>query len=99
MSESISTQVIKRDGSLEIFDSKKIEASISASCKDAGLGLDRGKELAQRILPIIISRLIGLEKISSIDIKEMIFAELEKLEPTAVQAWKRFDLETKGLSV
>lgn len=71
------TQVIKRDGKTEPYDEGKIAKVVQA----AGLRPVDAEELAGKITSWIESS--GKKQISSIDIRDRVFTELEKVDKYA----------------
>jgi transcriptional regulator NrdR family protein len=75
--------VIKRGGSKELFDPEKISRVVAA----AGLRPVEAAELAEGVARWI--ELTGKEEVSSIEIRDRVFKELEKVDKYAsgLYAW------------
>ena len=83
--------VIKKSGEREPFDPMKIENSIRAAATDAGLPIERIDELVNRVAKIIIDAVVDKNEVATLEIKEMILAELDEIEPAVAEAWRKFD--------
>ncbi len=92
------TSVIKRDGLREPFDADKIRRSIASACEDAGLEEFRKNEVTEQTAGQVLTLLEGSDEVATADIKQKILAELDKVEPSAAEAWRRYDREQKGLA-
>jgi len=92
-------KVIKRDGSIEDFTEAKIKNSIQAACHEAELAEERIEELLETIVPNVLNSLASKEEVGFSEIRQAIFEELEKNEPTVIEAWKNYERNVKGLEV
>ncbi len=92
-------KVAKRDGSTQDFDEAKIRNSIHAACHEAELAEERIEELLEIMVPNILNSLASKEEVTFSEIREAIFEELEKNEPTVIEAWKNYERNVKGLEV
>lgn len=88
--------VIKKDGEKEPFDAKKIEASIKAAASDANLPEERANEVIKQVSSVAIQLAEGKEEIATGEIKEKILSELDALEPSVSEAWRRGEQEKGG---
>jgi transcriptional regulator NrdR family protein len=93
----VATLVLKRDGSLQPFDQEKIKKSIQAAAREAGLKEGDLIKLAEEVSSVVSPVLTAREQVSFSEIKQAIFSELEKLNPTVIEAWKKHEKEIKGL--
>lgn len=93
----MANEVTKRDGSRQPFDEGKIRRSIEAAAQEAGLGEERVMELVDQVSRVAIEFANGKEEIATSEIKEKIFSELDKVEPSASEAWRRhYQAKGKG---
>ncbi len=92
------TQVIKRDGSKERFDPKKLRKSIRLACEDAGIETKKRNKIVKEVSAKVLSELGSVQEVATVDIKQKILAELDKVEPSAAEAWRKYDREQKGIA-
>lgn len=89
--------VIKKDGEKEPFDAKKIEASLSAAVSEANLPEERTGEVVKQVLSAAMQLAEGKEEIATIEIKEKILSELDALEPSVAEVWRKREQEKRGV--
>jgi len=82
--------VIKKDGEKEPFDAQKIRASIMGAASDANLLEERKNEVVKQVLSAVMQMAGGKEEIATTEITEKILSELDVLEPSVSEAWKKF---------
>ena len=87
----MANEVIKRDGSKQPFDEGKIRRSIEAAAQEAGLAQERITELVDQVSRVAIDVAGGKEEITTTEIKETILSELDGVEPSVSEAWRRHD--------
>lgn len=85
--------VIKRDGSEEPFDSEKMKRAIEAASRGANLSSDRVNEVVNQVSSKVMAELATREKVQSSEIRKMVVSELDRVEPSASAAWKRYAQE------
>jgi transcriptional regulator NrdR family protein len=85
------TEVRKRLGHTEAFDSNKIRRSIQKAVLDAGYSLDEKKELIEEVSNSIIEKSKEQREIDSKSIRRSILVNIEKIQPSIAQSWRRFD--------
>ena len=87
----MATQVIKKDGSKQPFDSEKIKRAINGAAKEAGLPDDRASQIAEEVLSVILEKTSAQEEIATSGIKSIIVNELDRVEPSVSAAWKAYE--------
>ncbi len=85
--------VIKKDGEKEPFDAKKIKASIKAAALEVNLPKRRVKEVVKQVLSAAVQLAGKKEEIATTEIREKILSELDTLEPSVSEAWKKREQE------
>ena len=91
----MANEVIKRDGSKQSFDEEKIRRSIEVAAQEAGLAQERVAELVDQVSRVAIEFSSGKEEIATSEIKETILSELDRVEPSVSEAWRKHD-QAKG---
>lgn len=89
-------EVIKKDGTKEPFDPEKIKKSIAAAAEQAGLLKERKDEVVGQVSASAIALAEGKEEIATLEIREKIISELDRIEPAVSAAWRKYDQEKKG---
>ena len=89
-------EVIKKDGSKQPFDAEKIKNSIRAAASQAGLPEEKMNEVVEKVTLAAVSMADAKEEIASTEIKEKILSELDSVEPSVSDAWRKYDAEKKG---
>lgn len=84
-------EVIKRDGSRESFSEEKIRNSIRAAAQEAGLPEDRISQVVDQVAQTAINAAAQKDEIATTEIREIILRELDTVEPSAADAWRRYD--------
>lgn len=84
-------EVIKKDGTREPFDGEKIRRAIELAGKEAGLGEDRISEVVDQVSRSVIDSLASKDEVSTSEIREMVLNELDNVEPSVADAWRRYD--------
>lgn len=79
-------KIIKRDGSVEDYDKQKIAKVVIA----AGLTHEQAETLVQEVEKIIKQNMP--DQISSLVIRDMVVAELTKINPAAVDLYKWYEI-------
>lgn len=85
--------IIKKDGSKEPFDAEKLKKSIESAAKQAGLSEDRVNELVEQVLKAALQVAEGKEEIATVELREKILSELDNLEPSVSEGWRKYDQE------
>ena len=91
----MATNVIKRDESKQPFDEGKLKKSIELAVQDAALSSERTDEVVNQVLPVALAAANSKEEIATSELKETILAEMDKVEPSAAEAWRKHD-QAKG---
>jgi len=85
--------VIKKSGEKEPFDPTKIGDSIRAAAAEANLTPERTESVVNRVAAVIIEMAAQKEEIATSEIRARILKELEILEPSVAEVWKKFEAE------
>jgi len=85
------TEVVKKDGTKEPFDPEKIKKSIADTAQQAYIPEERKEEVVYQVAGTVIPLLESKEEIDTIDIKQAILAELDKVEPTVASSWRKYE--------
>jgi len=88
-------EVIKRDGSREPFNAKKIRKAVKAVAKRAKLPKKRRDEVVEQVAKATIQFAEGKEQIATSEIREKILSELDRIEPAASAAWRDYEQKKK----
>ncbi len=81
--------VIKRDGTKEPFDKEKIKKSIAAAAQEAGLSEKQAKKAVKKVSKVAIKIAKKKDEIATSEIREKILSELDALEPSVSEAWRK----------
>ena len=85
--------VIKKDGEKEPFDAEKIKKAITAAASRADLSEKRIKKVAKKVSKAAIKLAKKKEEIATTEIREKILSELDALEPSVSESWRKYDEE------
>lgn len=85
------TEVIKKDGVKEPFDSEKIKKSIAGAAQQADIPEERKEEVVFQVAGTVIPILEGKEEIDTKDIKQVVLGELDRVEPAVASAWRKYE--------
>lgn len=88
-------EVIKRDGSKEPFNAKKIRKAITAVAKRAKLPKKRRDEVVEQVAKAAIQLAEGKGEIATSEIREKILSELDRIEPAVSTAWRNYEQKKK----
>lgn len=88
--------VIKKDGKKEPFDAEKIKASITAAASRADLSEKQIKKVVKKVSKAAIKLAKKKEEVATSEIKEKILSELDVLEPSVSEAWRKYEQERAG---
>lgn len=89
------TTVIKRDGSKEPFDPDKVRRAVEKAAVDAGLALQRRKEVIEKVTEKTIRAVRKKGEIATSALREQILEHLDAVERRVSDAWRRFDQRYK----
>jgi transcriptional repressor NrdR len=84
-------QVIKRDGTKEPFDEEKVKKAIQTAAGEAGLAPERAEEVVNQVSSVVLDFAAEKEEIASSELGEKVLSELDKVEPSAAEAWRKYD--------
>ncbi len=88
----MANQVIKKDGSKELFEEEKIKQSIRAAAQEAGLEAAQQEDLAEKVITSIKEELVEREEITSLELRDKILGELDLLAPEVSASWRDYEL-------
>ena len=86
-------EVIKKDGTKELFDAGKIKNAIAGAAQETNLSEERKNEVVEQVATAVIQMAEGKEEIATSEIKENILKELDSLEPSVSAAWRKYEQE------
>jgi len=89
-------EVIKKDGTKEPFDPEKIRNSIAVAAEQAGLLEERKNEVVEQVATAVIQMAEEKEEIATLELREKILLDLDRIEPSVSAAWRKYDQEQKG---
>ena len=89
----MATEVIKKDGRKEPFDPEKIKSSITAAANLTDLPDERKNEVVEQVATAAIQMAEGREEISTSELKQKILSDLDGIEPSVSEAWKKYEEE------
>jgi transcriptional regulator NrdR family protein len=93
----MATQVIKKDGSKVPFEPEKIRKAVLMAAAEANISEDKKQEIAGKVMGAVIQMVEGKEEVTSTDIRTKALMELDNIEPTVSDAWRKYDREKKGV--
>lgn len=91
----MANEVIKKDGTKEPFDAGKIRKSITAATNMTDLSEERKNEIVEQVATATIEMAGGKREITTKELREKILNELDRIEPSVSEAWRRYDRESK----
>ncbi len=86
---NMATQVIKKDGTKEPFDSGKIKRAIEAAAREAGLMDEQVNAAVIQISGIVMALADSKEEIATSELRDKILSELDNVQPAAAAAWRK----------
>jgi transcriptional regulator NrdR family protein len=86
-------QVIKRDGTTEPFDAEKIRKAVELAANEAELEPERVAEVVEQVSESVLQFAAEKEEVATSELREKILAELEEIEPSVAESWRRYDEE------
>jgi len=93
----MASEVIKKDGTKQPFDAEKIKNSIAAAAVRTGLAEERQAEVVGQVAAKVVRMADEKEEMATSEIKEIILSELDLVEPTVAEAWRKYDQEKKSV--
>ena len=85
--------VIKKNGSKEPFDAEKIRKSIIAAAQGTNLSEERINEVVEQVSKVALELAEGKEEIATSELREKILGELDNVEPSISEGWRKHDQE------
>ena len=92
----MASNVIKKDGTKEPFDTEKIKNSIRAAAERTDLSEEKKNEVVEQVATAVIQTAKEKEEIATSELREKILSELDRIEPAVSAAWRKHDQEQKG---
>jgi transcriptional regulator NrdR family protein len=92
----MATQVVKKDGTKVPFDAEKIKKAIAAAADQAGISEERKNEVVEQVTASAVQMAGAKEEITSVEIREKVLGELDQVEPSVSEAWRKYDQEKKA---
>jgi len=89
--------VIKRDGTKEPFNAEKIRRAITGAAQRTNLSEERKNEVVEQVLSAALQLAREKEEIKTSEIKEKILSELEVIEPSVSEVWRKYAQEKGGV--
>lgn len=89
------TEVTKKDGTKETFNSEKIKKSIAGAAQQADIPEERKDEVVYQVAETVIPMIESREEIDASEIREIILSELDRAEPAVSSAWRKYELGKK----
>lgn len=90
-------EVIKRNGDREPFDAEKLTNSITRAAVDAGIRVERKKQMIVSVVQRAIEMAAHKKQIESSVLRDNILDELEQTESKVAAAWEDYDQKHKFL--
>ena len=88
--------VIKKDGKKEPFDAEKIKASITTAVSGVYLSEERKSEVIEQVSKAAMQLAEEKEEIATSEIKAKILSELDTLESSVSESWRKHEQEKTG---
>jgi transcriptional repressor NrdR len=85
--------VIKKDGQKEPFDPEKIRKAISMAADQAGIAEERKNEIVEQVTTSTVQMADTKEEVTTTEIREKILNELNVIEPSVTEAWRKYEQE------
>ena len=86
----MATQVIKKDGTKAPFDEEKIKQAVEGAAKDAGLTELQVSETVSLVSDVVLELADSKEEIATSELRDKILSELDKVQPAAAAAWRKY---------
>ena len=90
--------VIKRDGSRLPLDAEKLKSTIANAAREAGHDDAKVASIVDTGSVGALALAGGVEEIATAELKMKILADLDTIAPEVAVAWRKHDLEKKGLA-
>lgn len=89
-------QVIKRGGKKEAFRPEKLKRSIRDAGKDAHLSAARIKRVVGKVSHAVLKSVAKRKTVTAVILKKKVLSQLDKIEPAAAKAWRKFDRQRRA---
>ena len=86
-------QVVKKDGTREPFDAERIKKAVESAAGRTGLAPERVSELAAQVSDVVLQFAADKEEVASSELREKALAELDRVEPSVAESWRKYDEE------
>lgn len=90
--------VVKKDGTRQPFDAEKIKSAIANAAREAGHDDAKVASVVDQASAGVLALAGGVEEVASAELKMKILADLDTMAPEVAAAWRKHDLEKKGLA-
>jgi len=90
-------EVIKRDGSRQLFDARKISNAIMAAGAETDLSDDKVNEAIERVTTVVSQMVEARDEITTTEIRERVLSELDAMAPAIAEAWRKYDKQQKEI--
>ncbi len=81
--------VIKRDGRKEPFEADKIRRTLTAAAERTNLSMERITQVVEQVSNAAIRLAEGRDEISTKELQEEILRQLDAIEPTISESWRK----------
>jgi transcriptional regulator NrdR family protein len=85
--------VIKKDGTKQLFQPDKIRRAILASADQAGVTRKRAEIVAKQVMASVIEMVSTKKEITSAEIREKALMELDIIQPSIAEVWRQYTKE------
>lgn len=85
--------VVKKDGTKEPFDAEKIKRALQGAAKGISLSEERVNEVVQQVSDAAVQLAATKEEIPTAEIRDKILSELDAVEPSISEVWRRHQAE------
>ncbi len=92
----MANEVIKKDGTKVPFDVEKIKRAIAAAAAPTALPEERKAEVVNQVSATVAAMIASKAEVTTIEIRELALVELDKVEPSVSEAWRKYDAENKA---
>ncbi len=90
-------EVIKKDGTKQPFDARKISNAIMAAGAETDLSDDKVNKAAEQVVLTISQMVEAQDEITTSQIREKVLSELDGIAPAISDAWREYDRENKEI--
>ncbi|GAB4313320.1 MAG: ATP cone domain-containing protein [Methanobacteriaceae archaeon] len=88
-------KVVKKRGTIEKYQPRKIRKSLEKATIDAGYSVDEKKKILDHVYSSINRKIMEKNEIKTDTIRGCLLTELDKCEPYIAKSWRRFESRYK----